>query len=91
MTNNIKHRQLRGIVLSDKMDKTIVVSVRRVKTHPKYHKQFSVNKKYKVHDAKNEYHVGDEVVVEETRPLSRDKRWKVVSKISKASKQTENV
>jgi small subunit ribosomal protein S17 len=87
MTNNIKHRQLQGVVTSDKMDKTIVVAVRRVKTHPKYHKQFSVSKKYKVHDSKNEYHTGDVVIFEETRPLSREKRWKVVSKISSNTKE----
>ena len=67
--------QMEGIVVSDKMDKTIVVKVERVKIHPKYKKRFKVHKKYKVHDEKNERKVGDKVVIEETRPLSKDKRW----------------
>ena len=70
--------QMEGVVVSDKMDKTIVVKVERVKIHPKYKKRFKVHKKYKVHDPKNERKIGDKVVIEEIRPLSKDKRWKVV-------------
>ncbi len=80
MANATKHRQLTGLVVSDKMQKTIVVRVDRVRTHAKYHKQFTVSKKYKVHDPKDEFHTGDKVVIEETRPLSAEKRWKVVKK-----------
>ena len=77
----MKH-QLTGKVVSDKMDKTVVVVVDRMKEHPKYHKRYKVSKKYKAHDANKEYHEGDVVVIEECRPLSRDKRFKVVKKVS---------
>ncbi|MBU0597510.1 30S ribosomal protein S17 [Patescibacteria group bacterium] len=75
-----KKRQLKGSVVSDKMDKTIIIKTEGVRTHSKYHKQYKVSKKYKVHDPKNEFKTGDIVVFEETRPLSKDKRWKVVTK-----------
>ena len=75
-------RKLKGIVVSDKMAKTVVVSVVRLKKHQVYKKYFKVTKRFKAHDENNEYKVGDKVVIEETRPLSREKRWKVVSKIS---------
>lgn len=75
-------RKLKGSVVSDKMQKTVVVAVSRLKKHPKYKKYFKITKKFKVHDENNEYHVGDRVVIEETRPLSKEKRWRVVSKIS---------
>ena len=71
-------RQLRGKVVSDKMDKTLVVVVDTVKKHKKYGKLYKSRKKYKVHDEKNEFQVGDPVTFEETRPLSRDKRWRVI-------------
>ncbi|MFA5052555.1 MAG: 30S ribosomal protein S17 [Parcubacteria group bacterium] len=77
-----KTRRLTGVVVSDKNDKTVVVSVLRVKNEPKYGKQFGFNKKFKAHDEENAYHVGDKVVIEETRPLSREKRWRVISKAS---------
>lgn len=73
-------RRFKGLVVSDKMMKTIVVRVDRVKTHPKYHKQYAVSKRYKVHDEKREFHVGDVVTFEECRPLSKDKRWRVIGK-----------
>lgn len=75
-------RKLKGIVVSDKMAKTVVVSVVRLKKHPVYKKYFKVTKRFKAHDEDNQYKVGDKVIIEETRPLSREKRWKVVSKIS---------
>jgi small subunit ribosomal protein S17 len=75
-------RKLKGVVVSDKMQKTVVVAVERLKLHPKYKKYFKVTKKLKAHDEKGEYHVGDKVIIEETRPLSKDKRWKVVEKTS---------
>jgi len=75
-------RRLKGIVVSDKMDKTVVVEVKRFKEHPLYKKRYLVSKKYKAHDAENKYHVGDKVVIEESRPLSKDKRWRVINKIS---------
>ncbi|MDP3883160.1 MAG: 30S ribosomal protein S17 [Candidatus Staskawiczbacteria bacterium] len=76
-------KKLQGIVVSDKMQKTVVVSVERVKEHPKYKRRYKSHKKYKAHDANQEYHIGDKVVIEETRPMSKDKTWKVVSKIEK--------
>jgi small subunit ribosomal protein S17 len=60
------------------MDKTIVVSVIRVKVHPKYKKRYTVTKKYKVHDERNQYKVDDKVTFIECRPLSKDKRWRVI-------------
>ncbi len=73
-----KHRQLEGVVVSDKMIKTIVVAVVQIKTHPKYLKQYKVTKKFKVHDENRKFHVGDRVTISETRPLSKTKRWIVV-------------
>lgn len=74
-------RKLQGKVVSDKMQKTVVVKVERIKEHPKYKKRYKVHKKYKAHDEKGEYHVGDTVVIEESRPISKEKRWQVVKKI----------
>lgn len=71
-------RRFSGVVVSDKMDKTIVVKVDKVKKHSKYHKSFIVSKKYKVHDAKNQCAEGDKVTFVECRPLSKDKRWRVL-------------
>ena len=73
-------RRFQGVVVSDKMKKTIVVRVDRVKTHPKYHKQYAVSKRYKVHDELNTFKIGDAVTFEECRPYSKDKRWRVIGK-----------
>lgn len=78
--SKIRHRILKGVVVSDKMQKTIVVSIVRLKKHPKYKKYFKVTKKFKVHDENNEYHIGDRILIEETRPISKDKRWRVIGK-----------
>jgi len=75
-------RRITGIVVSDTMQKTRVVAVHRLKKHPKYLKYYRVTTKFKAHDENNEYKKGDPVVIEETRPLSREKRWKIVGKIS---------
>jgi len=80
-------RFFKGIVVSAAMDKTIVVERKTVKIHSLYKKQFTVSKKYKVHDAKNEYQVGDEVEFVGCRPLSKDKKWRVVRKITKQDKE----
>ena len=72
-------RRFSGVVVADKMDKTIVVKVETVKLHPKYHKRYTVSQRYKVHDETNQYHEGDKVTFVECRPLSRDKRWRVLS------------
>lgn len=71
-------RKLKGTIVSTKMRKTVVVRVGRVKEHPKYKKRFRIDKKYKAHDEKEEYKVGDIVIIEECRPLSRGKRWRVI-------------
>lgn len=76
-------RQLKGTVVSDKMDKTVVVLVTRLKKHPKYKKYFKVSRRFKAHDEKNEYKVGDEVIIQESRPLSKEKRWVVAGKREK--------
>ncbi len=76
-------RSFRGVVISAAMDKTVVVKVNQVKIHSKYRKRFQVSKKYHAHDSKNEYKVGDLVVIEEIRPISKTKKWRVVSKINK--------
>ncbi|MFH1392218.1 MAG: 30S ribosomal protein S17 [bacterium] len=68
-----------GIVISDKMDKTIVVLVSRLKKHLKYKKRYKITKKYKVHDPENKYKTGDKVAFVECRPISKDKHWKAVN------------
>lgn len=68
-----------GIVSSDKADKTITVTIRTRQTHPIYRKQFSVNKKLLAHDEKNEAKLGDKVSIEETRPISKRKSFKLTS------------
>lgn len=74
----IIRRKFNGVVVGDKMDKTRVVSVESVKVHPMYKKRYKVNKKYKVHDEKNLYKVGDKVRFLECRPISKDKRWRMI-------------
>ena len=73
-----------GIVTSDKMDKTVVVSIKDKVRHPLYNKIINRTVKYKAHDEKNECGIGDKVLIMETRPLSKDKRWRVVEIIEKA-------
>lgn len=71
-------RKFKGVVVSAHGNKTIVVKIQRSKTHSKYLKRYQVTKKYKVHDEENRHQVGDEVRFVETRPLSKDKRWRVL-------------
>lgn len=75
-----KH-QLKGEIISDKMEKTAVVLVERSKFHSKYKKRYTIHKKYKAHDEKKEFKTGDKVLIEECRPISKDKKWVVVKKI----------
>ena len=77
-------RNLRGLVVSDKMTKTIVVRVDRTVLHQKYQKRYISSRRYKVHDEKMEAKVGDSVEFVECRPLSRDKRWRLVKVLKKA-------
>jgi len=74
---NSRKRKLVGVVTSDKMNKTRTVVVERRLSHAKYGKYMTKRSKYKAHDEKNEYRVGDRVVIAETRPISREKRWRV--------------
>lgn len=79
MTKKTKiKRVFRGIVVSNKPQKTAVVLVDRLKMHPKYKKRYKVSKRYKIHDEKNECRVGDLVIFEECRPLSKEKRWRLI-------------
>jgi small subunit ribosomal protein S17 len=71
-------KTISGTVVSDKMDKTIVVSVTRFVKHPKYKKYIKISKNFKAHDEGNKHKVGETVEIEETRPISKDKRFKVV-------------
>jgi len=73
-----------GVVVSDKMQKTVVVSVERRVPHPVYGKMVTRTKKYKAHDEENSAKVGDHVRIMETRPLSKDKRWRVVEIVERA-------
>ena len=73
-----------GTVVSDKMEKTIVVAITRRYMHTKYKKYIKQRDRYKVHDANNEAKVGDQVLIEETRPMSRGKRWKLKEIVEKA-------
>ena len=72
--------KLKGKVVSDKQDKTVVVEVSRVKEHSRSGKRYEVSKKYSAHDEENEYKEGDEVTIEETKPISKNKKWKVIKK-----------
>lgn len=74
-----QRKRLIGVVTSDKMDKTVVVAVARTKRHPKYGKVMRLVKKYKAHDEENECRMGDRVQIIESKPLSRHKRYAVVS------------
>ena len=70
-----KTSTLKGVVVGDKMDKTVVVSVSRFVKHPLYGKFYKISKKYKAHDAENKYKTGDRVEIMETRPMSKDKHF----------------
>jgi len=76
-------KELTGIIVSDKMQKTAVVEVERIKEHPKYKRRYKVHKKYKAHVEGSEFKTGDKVVIRESKPFSKDKKWEVVSKLNK--------
>jgi small subunit ribosomal protein S17 len=77
-------RTIKGVVVSSKMDKTVVVSTERLVKHTGFHKYVRKHEKYKAHDEKNVCGVGDTVLIVESRPLSRDKRWRVREILEKA-------
>ena len=74
-------KKLQGVVVSDKMEKTVVVEVESVKEHPKYKRRYKTHKRYKAHDENKTYKMGDVVVIEEVAPMSKDKKFKVIAKI----------
>ncbi|HEX6139406.1 MAG TPA: 30S ribosomal protein S17 [Candidatus Limnocylindria bacterium] len=80
-----KRRTKVGRVVSDKMDKTVVVSVERLRRHPIYKRVVRLSSKFKAHDEENSARVGDTVRIEESRPLSREKRWSVVEIVARGS------
>jgi len=87
MSNSVKRnarKTIEGIVVSNKMDKTIVVKLEEQFTHSLYGKVISRSRKFKAHDEKNEAGIGDRVLLMETRPLSATKRWRMVSILEKA-------
>jgi small subunit ribosomal protein S17 len=86
MTEERNLRKTRvGVVTSDKMDKTVVVSVETLVEHPLYKKRIKRTKKFKAHDEQNQCKIGDKVRIMETRPLSKDKRWRVIEIIETAT------
>ncbi len=79
-TQTTHKKELRGVVTSDKMQKTVVVKVDRYVKHPKYKKYYTISKKFHAHDAEERFSVGDEVTIVETNPISKTKRFSVVYK-----------
>jgi small subunit ribosomal protein S17 len=84
MTERNERKEQVGKVVSDKMDKTIVVAVETYKKHDLYHKRIKYTKKFKAHDENNQAKIGDVVKIMETRPLSKDKRWRLVNIVEEA-------
>ena len=84
-------RKKEGIIISDKGNKSVVVLVKSIRRHPLYKKQFKVYKRYYAHDEKNIFKEGDTVIIEETRPISMLKRWKVIEKIEKMSNKNKTI
>jgi small subunit ribosomal protein S17 len=78
MENKPTKQQMTGVVVSNKMEKTVVVKVDVRMRHPKYHKSYTKSQKYKAHDNDNACQIGDKVVIESTRPLSKDKNFAVI-------------
>ena len=84
-------RKLKGKIVSNKMAKTVVVLVERLKRHPKYHKYYRVSKRFKAHVESGDYKPGDTVIILEIKPISREKRWKVVELVSSAPSEKSGV
>lgn len=84
MTDRAMRKTRLGTVISDRMDKTIVVRVQTLKEHPRYKKVVRQSSRFKVHDEQNQCGVGDRVRIVETRPLSHDKRWRLLEIVEKA-------
>ncbi len=73
-------KQLQGTIVSNKMQKTVVVEVEQWAYHKKYKKRYKTHKKYKAHNENADLKIGDKIIIEETRPISKEKRWKVIEK-----------
>ena len=86
MGDQVSKKTMTGVVVSNKMDKTIVVKVERRFAHPVFKKVVKTTKKYKVHDEKNECVEGDFIRIQETRPLSKEKRWRLMDIVTKEKK-----
>jgi small subunit ribosomal protein S17 len=84
MAEKSNKRTIKGVVVSDKMDKTIVVKAERLVKHPVFHKYVRRHVKYMAHDEQNQCRIGDTVVIIESRPMSRDKRWRMLEVLEKA-------
>jgi len=82
-------RKLKGTITSTKMQKTVTIRVDRLKKHPGYHKYYRVSKRFKAHAEGGDYLVGDQVIIQETRPISKEKRWRVVELVKRP--ETEEV
>jgi len=82
--SDVNKKNLEGIVVSDAMEKTIVVAVKRQFSHPRYNKQIGRTARYKVHDSDNSAKVGDRVLIQECRPLSKQKSWMLKQVVEKA-------
>ena len=93
MNNDKQKKKIRikkGIVVSDKMDKTAVVAVERLKVHSKYKKRIKITKKYKADNPENKFKVGDKVTIIESRPLSKDKRWRIAEETQSSNVKAQN-
>ena len=84
MAEQSNKRTIKGVVISDKMDKTIVVKAVRLVKHPVFHKYIRKHVKYKAHDEKNECKAGDTVLISEARPMSKEKRWRMLEILERA-------
>lgn len=84
-----RRKQRKGTVVSDKMDKSVVVAVMRVRRHPLYKKTVRSTKKYLAHSPRNDVHIGDRVLIEETRPLSKRKHWRVLEVLERGEQAPE--
>ncbi len=83
-------RKLQGVVVSAKMNKTRVVEITRLKKHKRYLKYYKATNRFKAHDEDNQYKVGDKVIIQEIRPLSREKRWMIIGKIQNSEVKSQN-
>ena len=82
-------KQLIGQIISNKMLKTAVVKTERIKEHPKYKRRYKKHKKYKAHTDSGNFNIGDIVIIRESRPISKDKKWRVVEKVSSVAVKEE--